>query len=125
LAQVYPQHCQLPNLTPLQHLRALTNELADETEVANQSPQGRELIKKLQFKITNILHPSIAYVEEQRVDNVERERQQRVVNNSPIPTIPRIANAPSIMKGVKYVGKENVDHLINCLKSAKYKLTKD
>ena len=27
--------------------------------------------------------------------------------------------------GVKYVGKENVDHLINCLKSAKYKLTND
>ena len=27
--------------------------------------------------------------------------------------------------GVKYVGKENVEHLIQCLKGAKYKLTKD
>ena len=27
--------------------------------------------------------------------------------------------------GVKYVGKEHVDHLISCLKQSKYKLTED
>jgi hypothetical protein len=50
--EVYPQHCQLPNLTNIQHLRALTNELADETTNAANTPQGRACIKKLQEKST-------------------------------------------------------------------------
>ena len=107
-AQVYPQHCQLLNLTPLQHLRALTDKLADETVVASQTPQVRKIIKQLQSNITNILHPSIAYNEEQRVKAVERERQQRVVDDSPIITIPQISNAPAILKARDPTAKRNL-----------------
>ena len=32
--KLFPQHCQLPNLTHIQHLRALSKEIADETEIA-------------------------------------------------------------------------------------------
>ena len=44
--ELFPQHCQLPNLTPIQHLRALTKELADETVIASRTPQGRMLMQK-------------------------------------------------------------------------------
>jgi hypothetical protein len=33
--EVYPQHCQLPNLTSLQQLQALTDELTEETRCTN------------------------------------------------------------------------------------------
>jgi hypothetical protein len=56
--ELFPQHCQLPNLTHIQHLRALTKEIADETNVAAKTVQGRALIKKLQANIDNILNPS-------------------------------------------------------------------
>ena len=94
----FPQHCQLPNLTNIQHLRALTEELTEETKIAAKTPQGRVCIKNLQLNITNILNPSVANDEEQRVRLVEQERQQRVIDNSPIVTIPRITDAPPIMQ---------------------------
>jgi hypothetical protein len=36
--ELFPQHCQLPNLTPHQHLRELTNKLADSTAIASATP---------------------------------------------------------------------------------------
>jgi len=70
---VYPQHCQLPNLTNIQHLRALTDELAKETKIAAKTPQGRVCIKNLQSNITKILNPSNAHDKEQRVRSIEQE----------------------------------------------------
>ena len=57
LTELFPQHCQVPDLTPHQHLRALTKELADVTTSAGTTAKGRELIKKLQTQIKNILTP--------------------------------------------------------------------
>jgi hypothetical protein len=90
---LFPQHCQLPDFTPLQHLRALTQELTDETKIAAQTQQGRKLLKQLQTNLNNIINPSAAQTEEQRVRLVEQERQQRVIDDTPIITIPRITNA--------------------------------
>jgi hypothetical protein len=56
--ELFPQHCQLPNMSADQHFRALTNELAHETATANKTPTGRCLIKLLQSKITEILKPT-------------------------------------------------------------------
>jgi hypothetical protein len=84
-------------LTSLQHLRALTDELTEETKIAAQTPQGRTCIKKLQSNITNILNPKIATDEERRVRLVEQEQQQRVIDDTPITTIERITDAPPIM----------------------------
>jgi hypothetical protein len=56
--ELFPQHCQLPNLSADQHFCALTNKLAHETATANKTPTGRCLIKLLQSKITEILEPT-------------------------------------------------------------------
>ncbi len=110
--ELFPQHCQLPNLTPLQHFRALTNELAAETEVAAKTPQGLMLIKKLQANITAILNPPTARVEEQRVRPMDKEQQQRVIDQAPIITIPRISNAPPIMKTRDPTAKRNLKNTL-------------
>ena len=57
LLELFPQHFQVPNLTPHQHLRALTEELAYVTTSAGVTTKGKELIKKLQTQIKNILTP--------------------------------------------------------------------
>jgi hypothetical protein len=38
--ELFLQHCQLPALTPNQHFRALTDELTEETALANSTPKG-------------------------------------------------------------------------------------
>jgi hypothetical protein len=98
--ELFPQHCQLPNMSPDQHFHALTDELAHETAPANKTPMGRCLIKLLQSKITEILEPTPVppaqktQGQEQRV----RELQQLELDKAPILTIPRTSNAPPIMK---------------------------
>jgi hypothetical protein len=99
--ELFPQHCQLPNLTPHQHFRALTDELTDATAIASATQKGRRLIKLLQENIKKILNPPDT-LEEQRVsDNETRMQQQRVIDSMPIitvPTVPRITNALLILQ---------------------------
>ncbi len=45
--KLFPQHCQLPTLTPHQHLRALTEELAAEGSIAGMTTKGRRLLTLL------------------------------------------------------------------------------
>jgi hypothetical protein len=82
-------------LTHIQHLRALTKEIADETDIAAKTPQGRAIIEQLKVNIKNILNPTANHSEDQRV---RREEEQRVIDNAPIITIPRITNADSILQ---------------------------
>ncbi len=98
--ELFPQHCQLPNLTANQHFRKLTDKLAYEMAMANKTPMGKRLIKLLQSRIKQILEPTLvptaqdAQEQEQRV----REQGQLVIDDTPILTVPRISNAPPIMK---------------------------
>jgi hypothetical protein len=39
--ELYPQHCQLPSMTPHQHFRALMDELTEHTAQASRTPKGR------------------------------------------------------------------------------------
>ena len=55
-SELFPQHCQLPNLSPTQHLRALTEELTDATTIARATPQGHSLIKTLHDNIVELLN---------------------------------------------------------------------
>jgi hypothetical protein len=100
--ELFPQHCQLPNLMPHQHFHALTEELANLTAIASATQKGRRLIKLLQENIKKILNPTISALEEQRVrDNDIQMQQQRVIDNTPIITVllvPRITNAPPILQ---------------------------
>jgi hypothetical protein len=76
----------------------LTNKLAEETKIAAATPLGRACIKNLQTNITKILNPEATNNEEQRVRLAEQEQQQRVIDDSPIITLPRIMDAPPIMQ---------------------------
>ena len=90
-------YCQLPNLTPMQHLRALTKEIGEETSKAAHTPKGRRIIKSLQATLKSMLAPKSALAEVQRVET-DTERQQRVIDDTPIVTITRIKDAPPMMK---------------------------
>ena len=75
--ELFPLHCQLPNLTPHQHLRALTDELTKATALASQTTKGKRLIKYLGKKIDSLLNP-IPVQEEQRVaEAMQLQVQQR------------------------------------------------
>ncbi len=89
--KLFQQHCQVPALTPHQHLRALTDESIKHTAEANTTPKGRCLLKLLGTWIHDLLTPP-PLPDEQRVDNAgqqdAREAKQRVIDNTPIVTIP-------------------------------------
>jgi hypothetical protein len=90
----------------------LTNELAEETKIAATTPQGRACIKNLQANIIKILDPEATNDGEQRVRMIENERQQRVIDDTPITTIQRITDAPPIMTSRNPTAKR---HLKNTL----------
>jgi hypothetical protein len=78
-------------MTPHQHFCALTDELTEHTAQANSTPKGRHLLKLLGTRIESLFHfPHI--LGEQRViaerHHKVREAEQRVIDDSPIITIP-------------------------------------
>ncbi len=89
--ELFPQHCQLPSMTPHQHFCVLTNELTEHTAQANITPKGRLLLKLLGTRIKSLLHPP-HILEEQRVIEERQhkagEAEQRVIDYAPIITIP-------------------------------------
>ncbi len=99
--ELFPQHCQLPDMTPHQHLRALTNELTNGATEATHTPKGKWFFWLLRDRLTTMLAPPLT-IEEQRVVNhniiLQQEAEQRVINDSPILTIEHITNAPGIME---------------------------
>jgi len=95
LAELFPQHCQVPNLSPNAHLKALTEELQTKMKIATGIPKGRRLIKSLADAIKAILAPPNE--EEQRVaTDLVIESPTR--DDAPIWTILRISDAPAIMQ---------------------------
>jgi hypothetical protein len=91
-AELFPQHCQVPNLSKNAHLKALTEELEVSTGIAAQTPKGRALIQKLGKAIKAILNPANAST--QRVDNSIREEATQHDNDDLAP-ITRISDAPA------------------------------
>ncbi len=92
---------EIPCLTKHQHFQTLMEELAKVVKEVNVTPAGRHLIKTLQMKIKHALNsPDVQ--DEQRVrdqeQRVARENEQRVIDDTPILTIPRITNVPAIMQ---------------------------
>ena len=57
--KLFPQHCQLPSLTPHQHFRALTDEVTENTDPASMPTKGRQLLKLLGSRIKNLLDPPL------------------------------------------------------------------
>jgi hypothetical protein len=111
--ELFPQHCQILCLAKQQQFWALMEELAKAVEDANATPAGIQLIKALQGKIKQALNPQIVQ-DEQRVreheQRVERENQQRVIDNTPILTILCITDAPAIMQSCNPTAKRMLDN---------------
>ncbi len=90
LTKLCPQHCQLPNMSPHQHLHALTNKLTDGATVANMTTKGKCLLRMLHNQTTAMLAPPQPVGEQRAVNNINqqtRESEQRVIDESPIITI--------------------------------------
>jgi hypothetical protein len=86
-------------MTPYQHLRALTDKLADKTPQASTTPKGKWLLQYIAQKIKDLLHPAPP-CKEQRVTNKDMtaqcEAEQRSIDNAPIITILPITTLPPI-----------------------------
>jgi hypothetical protein len=102
--ELFPQHCQLPDMSPHQHFRALVDEMSDDVNRQSLTPKGRRILNLLRDRITILLAPPPTPDEqrvrsdEQRVVEMERQqREQRVIDDTPIIHIPRITDAPGIM----------------------------
>ncbi len=71
----------------------------ENTNIVGVTPKGRQLLKLLGTCIKNILVPP-PVSDEQRVildqQKAAREEEQRVINESPIITLPRLTDAPPI-----------------------------
>jgi len=93
--ELFPQHCQVLNLSKNGHMKALTKELEMTTGLVAQTHKGRTLIKALGKAIKAILHPPNA--SEQRVDNSICEVETQRANEDIAP-ITRISDAPAIMR---------------------------
>jgi len=104
-AELFPQHSQVPNLSNNAHLKALTEELEMTTGIAAKMHKGRTLIKALEKAIKAILNPPNA--SEQRVDNNIPEVETQCANEDIAP-IPRISDAPAIMKTCELTAKRNL-----------------
>ena len=104
-AELFPQHCQVPNLSPTAHLKALTEELQTETKIAAGTTKGQRLFKSLGKAIKAILAPPNE--EEQRVTN-DDIIESPTSENAPIGTIPRISDAPAIMHTWDPTAKRNL-----------------
>ncbi len=66
--ELFPQHCQLPDMTPHQISRALTDGLTDRATEVTHTLKGKCLLWLLQDKITTMFVPP-PILEEQRVAN--------------------------------------------------------
>ena len=74
--ELFPQHCQIPNMSPHQHLRALTDELQDTTAVAVSTSKRRCLLKLMQSNLQAILIPPTSTATPRTEQRVTKEQQK-------------------------------------------------
>jgi hypothetical protein len=78
-------------------------------------PMGRRLIKLLQSKIIDILHPPVL-AHTPQVEQSVREEEQRVIDETPILTVLRITDAPPTMQAQNPTAKRVLkDYTVNSL----------
>jgi hypothetical protein len=98
-------------MTPHQCLRALTDQLAEATAVASNTPKEKQLLNFLVQKNEDLLHPAPP-IEEQRVKKKEQLTQQteeqRVIDGTPIITRPHITALPPIVTSNNPTAKQKL-----------------
>ena len=105
-AELFPQHCQVPNLSNNAHLKELTEELQTATSIAAQTKKGRTFIKLLGKSIKSIRNPPTSS-DKQRVDNDIRDVETPCGHEDMAP-ITRISEAPAIMQAHDPTAKRNL-----------------
>ncbi len=77
--ELFPQHCQLPDMSPHQHFCALVDEMSDDVNRQSMTPKGRQILNLLRDRITSLLAPppmpseQRVALEQQRVRNAEAQ----------------------------------------------------
>ncbi len=105
LVELFPQHCQVPNLSPNAHLKALNEEMQTTTVKTAGTPKERHLIQSIATAIKAILAPTNA--EEQRVAT-DIVFWQPPSEDAPIVMIQWISDAPEIMQTRDPTAKRNL-----------------
>ena len=100
-AELFPQHCQLPNLSQDEHLKALTDELQMETTVAAGTTKGKALLKLLRTHLDALLSPPPP-TEEQRVTDRQPPAQPARME------FQRVTDSPAIMQARDPTARRNL-----------------
>ncbi len=99
-AELFPQHCQVPNLSLKEHLPALTEELQTTAQSIKETPKGRAMIRILQQQLDEL------------IELVQMPPEQRVSTTNTHPPIERpikrVLQAPAIMKTRDQMAKRNL-----------------
>ncbi len=103
-AKLFPQHCQVPNLSNTAHLKAHTKELATSTKEAVKTHKGRALIHQLKNAIKGILAPP---VNGKQWVVTPPNGAPSIPNNTQVP-ITRISEAPAIILTRDPMAKQNL-----------------
>jgi hypothetical protein len=106
-ADLFPQHCQVPNLSRDEDLKALTEELHTKTTVAAGTTKEKTLLKLLRTHLDALILPPPAMAE-QRVTNIQLPSPNPVVRE-----LQRVTNSPAIMHAWDPTSKQN---LINTMR---------
>jgi hypothetical protein len=96
-------------MTPHRHFRALTDELTEDTDRTSTTPKGQRILHLLQDRIAALLAPPPTTEEQRKNDEIVRKVEQRVIDDSPIITIPKITDAPGIIEAQNPTAKRKLN----------------
>jgi hypothetical protein len=99
-AELFPQHCQVPNLSQNEHLRALTEELQTTAQSVKETPKGKAMINTLQQQLNELM---------ELVQTPPEQRVSKTNTHPPIKQpIQKVLQAPEIMKTRSPMAKRNL-----------------
>jgi hypothetical protein len=81
----------------------------EDMDHASMMPKGQHILCLLQDCITVLPAPPPTTKEHRENDEIVRKAEQRVINDSPIITIPRITDAPDIIKACNPTTKRKLN----------------
>jgi len=100
--QLFPQHCQVPNLSRDEHLKALTEELTTKKTVAAGTTKGKTLLKLLRTHLDALISPPTP-TGEQRVTDSQLPNPQHDIME-----FQRVTDSPAIMQARDPTAKRNL-----------------
>jgi len=104
-AQLFLQHCQVPNLGQDEHLKAFTEELTTETTNAAGTTKGKTLLKLLRTHLDALILPTTPMGEQRVTDSQPPNPQHDIME------FQRVTNSPAIMQARDATAKRNLVHM--------------